>query len=692
MNWLQRLFSKKGASFSFIPEWVRQSGTTNNFRKFVEDGYRINSAVAACTTTLAFSFPEPPLLTGYKQDNRFVQDYENPIFPLIQQPNPDMGEVEFMQYVITYAAIGGNCYIWKQRSAGNKVVGLYPFSDYNVTPIPGIDTSQGIVSHYEFDDGEGKKIPIPKQDVIHWKWMPDPMKPWRGIGAIEFAAREVDRDNEANAYIYSLLSNNAVPPVVITLTEGEELTEDKANRLRNQWLQKYGGYKRGGPAFLEAGMKAEKLGFSLQELAAEALNAVPEARIAAAFRVPPVVAGLSVGLKRSDYGDQAARRSFTELTLAALWRSLASEMLNGLRSDFSVKNNFALKFDIREVRALQEEESKLWERVTLAWDRGAITRKMMKEAIGIIPEEGDDVYKVWMSAELIPSGQITIREPESVMTPTEALNNDNVGADSGKQKSKIQPEEKTRSTVRRAVGKTLQRARLQVAGRMTGAVDRYFTQLSERVSARAQAFGGKSAKGALPESGDLLNEDDAQGLEAVVKKYYIEILQASWETWNLALGVELNFELTDPLVSEALKMAGANVREIHQTTLQQLQDALVYANEQGWGIDQLVRGDSENGIPGLRDLIEETYKDRARNIARTELGEAQNAATVSRYESAGVSLVEILDNGSTDDDDECKEANGQIWTLTYFSEHMLEHPSCTRAAAPYFGNNPPDRS
>ena len=45
---------------------------------------------------------------------------------------------------------------------------------------------------------------------------------------------------------------------------------------------------------------------------------------------------------------------------------------------------------------------------------------------------------------------------------------------------------------------------------------------------------------------------------------------------------------------------------------------------------------------------------------------------------AGVKLVEILDNGATDDDEECQVANGQIWTLSYFSSNSLEHPNCTR--------------
>jgi len=112
---------------------------------------------------------------------------------------------------------------------------------------------------------------------------------------------------------------------------------------------------------------------------------------------------------------------------------------------------------------------------------------------------------------------------------------------------------------------------------------------------------------------------------------------------------------------------------------------LQYASEQGWGIDQLVRGDANQ--PGLRDiLVDENY---ARTVARAELGSAQNAATAGRYRNAGVEKVEILDGGAADSAPACNLANGQIWTLALFEQNVLQHPNCSRAAAPYFGDDEP---
>lgn len=658
-------------SIQFAPKWLRHAFSTISFEKLVREGYKSNAAVSACVTTLAFSFPEAPLLAGRDEDGRFVAEYSHPIMKLIRKPNPDMGEAEFMQFAITYNSVGGDCYFWKQRAVNGSVLALWPFSDAQITPMAGKDTSEGFVAYYEYDSGDGQKIPISKNDIIHWKWMVDPLQPWKGIGAIELSAREVDRDNEATAYIFSLLKNNAVPAVVVTLEEDDDSTQEQIDAMGLKWVAKHNS---GQPAFISAGMKVEAMGYDLHKLAADTLADLPETRIAANFRVPPSVAGLNVGVKRSDYGDTAARKAFTEQTLMALWRSLASELLNGLREDFNLPDDFALRFDIRNVGALQEQKKDQWERVTLAFSRSMITRWDAKEELGVKPVEGDKVYFVSLASELVPEGEAVVRgvEPPSASPLSPKWKSVNLGEDKSV-----------------SVARALQRVRKDVATRMKQAVDVYFSQLADRVVDRLSVGGKQLAVKDLPRASELLNGDDRKKLETIVKRFYVQIIELSWNFWNVSLGVEKAFDLDDPLVTSLLALAATRVKDIHEVTLGEIREALKFASENGWGVDQLVRGDETQR--GLRDIVDEVYKDRARTIARTELGEAQNAATASRYKEAGVKAVEILDNGAEDDDEECKIANGQIWSLKYFSSHALEHPNCTRAAAPVFGEVDVDR-
>lgn len=674
MNFFKRLFSKAAITFaknlSFAPVWLRYAfSSIASIDKLIEEGYKKNSAVSACSTTLQLTFPEPPLLVGYEEDGRFVPDYEHALNQLLRQPNIDMGMAEFLQFAITYNPIGGNAYIWKQRNSSGRVIGLYPFSDVQVVPVRGMDTNEGFVAYYEFYAGDGSRVFVSKNDIIHWKWMIDPNNPHKGIGAIALSAREVDRDNEATSYIFSLLKNNAVPPVVITLEPGDDPSQDELDAMGQKWTAKHGA---GQPAFITNGMKVDQLGYDLNKLAGETLADVPETRIAANFHVPPSVAGLNVGVKRSDYGDTAARKAFTEQTLMALWRSFASEMYNGLKDDFALPKNYTLKFDVSNVGALQELKKDQRTSVNELWKSGLVTRAEGKRELGMKPLPGDDVYYVSLATEFVPAdaGAVVRDAVGGKSTPhPQPLSLKGEGKKSG------------------SVSQMLLRIRTTVAKRMTTAVDVYFSQLADRVverAGKAAVSDQLSAKADLPNARDLVNGDDRKTLETVIKRYYVEVIELSWDTWNVALGIEKAFDLTDPAVTRALKMAGEHVKEIEETVLDAVKVALTHANENGWSIDQLVRGDETQR--GLREIIDETYKNQSRAIARSELGQAQNAAAAERYRSTGVEKVQILDGGAEDSAPACQIANGQIWTVALLDAHRLQHPNCSRCPAPYFGD------
>jgi HK97 family phage portal protein len=701
----------KAQKLTFIPSWVRAVWMEVSFNSLVQNGYKASSAVFGCVRALAFSFPEPELVVWRSTPIGAQPEPEHPLRKLLERPNPDMGEAEFAQYAVTYAAVGGNCYVWKERSADGRVIALWPFHDGNMRPVPGKSSVEGLVGYYEYDPGDGQKVKVSKKDVVHWKWMVDPENPWRGMGAIEAAAKDVDSDVESTRYVYSLLKNDAIPRVAVTLVEGDELTPAKAERLGTAWMEKYGGENRGMPAFLEAGMTIQRLGMNMQELSMEALKEVPESRICAAFGVPPVIASLLVGLKRSDYGDGQARKAFTETTLAALWRSFASELQAGLVDDFG--GGVYLKFDMNQVRALQENVGELWTRIDRAVINGYITRAEARRAIGFSAGPADEVYRETLTAMWVEPGEGQSPSNAPSTTPKsgsaqgalegqDATEEDGEDGPSTTPKSGSAQDTENKQVSLVVYGRSLQRIRKTTAVRMQADIDDYFAKLADRVVSRASspstaaakraasAQGASEAKDDLPGVDDLLTPADERSLGALLKRWYIAIIEASWETMNLSLGVTVAFDLTDPAVTRALAGAGKRVKEIVETTRQELEDCLKYANENGWSIGRLVRGDETQR--GIRDIVEQTYKGRAETVARTELGEAQNRATAERYKANGVDRVEILDNGNDDDDEPCKIAAGQIWSVEYFSDHLLEHPRCTRAGAPYFGEREPDRS
>ena len=427
MNSLQRFrmwigrTAMKAAGLTFVPQWLRHSFMSVAWSVLLKQGLKGNATAYACATLLARTFPEPELWPWQATaEGEYEKIINHPHRGLMGKPNGDMGEAELLAFCVVYAAIGGNVYLWKQPNNAGQVIGFWPFHDGDMQPVPGITTEEGMVGYYVLDTGDGRTgnpfdvdrhdnlvgIAIPKADIIHWKWMVDPEQPWRGIGALEASINDSQVANEIRAYIYSLLKNDAKPPIVINLAEGEEYDEDKAERLRAQWMQRYGGSNRGTPAFLEFGMNVKELGFNLQQLEIDSLRDGPDAAICMGFGIHPAVVGALVGLKHSTYSNfEEARRALTEQTLIPLWRSFASEMEQAMRDEKGYGPAVRLRFDIAQVRALTENQTAVRDFALNAFNASLITRAAALQMLGMKAGPADEVYKVGLTTMFLPAGQ-----------------------------------------------------------------------------------------------------------------------------------------------------------------------------------------------------------------------------------------------------------------------------------------------
>lgn len=423
-----------GGNLALIPSWLRYAPFFPSWPNLVREAYKGNATVFACMWLLQRTFVSPELW-AWKQNSEGEYDPlpEHVFRKLIQKPNPDMGEREFKQFVITYTPLGGSVFIWMQRGQGGGVIALWPFHRGQVTPIPGRTTEEGLVHYYVLNVGDGSYgnpwglerhdnlmgVAIPKTEMLQWKWAIDPEYPWEGMGALVASAADVDLRNELRGFIFSLLKNDASPRVVVWLAEGEELDEDKAKRLRAQWKQSHGGENRGTPGFLEAGMQIERLGFNMQEMQIENLADGPDANICMGFGIQPAVVGTLVGLKNS--GIQAnfeeANRMYHEMTLVPLWESFASELQQGL-SDKPQYVGIKIAFNLKSVRALQENLNTTESRLVSGWNSGALTRAQYLRGLGYEATPADEVLKVSLTTSFVPVGQM-VALPASPTDPAQ---------------------------------------------------------------------------------------------------------------------------------------------------------------------------------------------------------------------------------------------------------------------------------
>jgi HK97 family phage portal protein len=587
---------------------------------------------------------------------------------------------------------------------------------------------------------------VPVEAVIFEKFT-NPLSDWRGLSPISAVMQGIQIALLAQAQRKLFYRNNARVEYALTAAESLA-PDERARLEAQVAEKYGGGQGTGKPMILEFGQDIKSISYPPKDMTSLEDQGLTADEVAAIFGIPDILMGFGADTYDTQEKRDAAMSVLWALTLLPLVQQFdQTETHFWTNTRPMLRGGERIQTDLSSVAILQEDVLPKLEGATKLFALG-VPMKVINDrlklglgefpgnAVGYLPmnlvpadelstpapvaSSGDQQASATPNAPIlgyhIESGVVSRNEaraqlglaPEDESTDeklrrlqgqlTVALAAVNVGIDTNQALALVgidltveTPE--VQLAIRRAletkrrrpsaarIGASLQRIRFQVARRMEPKVDDYFAQLAKDVVARARAS-GKAIKAALPSVDDLIEAGDAEGLSRLFRSFTITLLEASWETWNTALDLDIAFEQSDPAVVSALKQSGSRITDILDTTRDKVRNLLEYGAEQGWTIAELIRGDETH--PGLRDVVTETYKGRAKAIARTELGTAQAVATVSRYKDAGVKRVIIFDGGGDDSDDVCTQLNNTSQTLAWYEKNPLEHPNCVRAAGPDF--------
>lgn len=648
----------KSQAFSIVPPWVTTSILNPAYRSLVRDGYQKSSSFFACISALAFAFPEPPLRV-YDGDGDDAQALDtHGLRKLLRRPMPNMGEAELMATTMVYLAIGGNAYWHKLRGAAGQVVQLRPYGAGHITPIPG---GKDWIKGYTYDPyGNGAQSQIPgsqdntilPEDIVHFKWPAvDPLQPWMSQPPILAAATEVDSDVEAIRFLFALLKNDAIPRTVVTVPADRALDDDEFRRTKEQWKERYGGENRGDVAILEGGATATRLGLNLQELAFDALAKIPESRIAAAMRVPPIIAGLNVGLDRSTYSNYGeARRAFTQDTLVPLWRLIASEVEADLLPEFPRERGVAARYDTGKVASLQEERVGKWKSINDTYKSGLLKKNEGRRALGYpdVPD-GDTFYSI--PAKPAPAALPDAQAPKTVLMLADG------------------------TLIELPYGT----ARLTKATADRGDLERRIEKAAKSYLKRQYTLAADAirdlAKADAPLDEEIVEQlglDMGGSIQRIMRRYHTEAIRQAFHDASAALDVDLAWNVENKAVQAVLGELAELVTRISDETKDEIRRLVGQQAREGWSLDRLAKE--------ITKLGEVQSITRARTIARTETATAYNLGSIVGYDESGVVIgVDVLDGTN---DAICTAANGQRWSLKQARANPIGHPNCRRTFAP----------
>jgi len=384
-----------------------------DFESITKWAFRGNELVHSCIGERGKAFREPPLRIYNEHDDKWEEG--NPIEVLMKQPNPFRSQAEFWESVEQHLLLCGNAFIYKARDKDGKVVQLWLKKPNQIKVVP---HPTKFISHYIYTIG-GLEYMLPVEDIIHVMYI-DPDNDYYGISPLVAAAKKIDADSELGSFAKHILLNMATTSGVFVTDK--KIGQDERQILEDKMAARYIGAIRAGlPMVLSHGMKYEQTSMNMKDLDIGNLSSYVESRICLALHVPAIVVGAKVGLDRSTFTNAGEAREYMyENTVAPEWQMVADKVGFNLLEDFGMlEENLVPRFDTRQVKALQESETELWERVD-CFEGLSIVEKRVK--IGYAKDPDGIVY---MDANKVPvdikTGEgLTPREPDPDLSETPA--------------------------------------------------------------------------------------------------------------------------------------------------------------------------------------------------------------------------------------------------------------------------------
>lgn len=337
---------------------------------FVRQMYKGSPVVFACVMNRLTMFSEARFQFRQIRNGQPGDLFGNTDLLPLEKPWNGGTTGDLLAIAELHNSIGGNFFCARRPNGQLRVMRpdwtwliLGSMEDADVGPL---DLDAEVIGYAYYEGGmagvgaSGTKEPLilEPHEVCHWKPLPDPEHPWRGMSWITPVVQEVLADRTQTQHKRKYLDAGATPNLAINLDPSKLGIKNKEDF--DKWVEAFTEKREGSGGnpyktlFLAAGADPIPIGSNLQEVDFSKIQAGGEVRIAAAAGVHPAVVGFSEGLQGSalNSGNLAeAFRQFTNQTIRPLWRNLCGSMAVII----AVPGDAQLWYDDSDIPALQED-------------------------------------------------------------------------------------------------------------------------------------------------------------------------------------------------------------------------------------------------------------------------------------------------------------------------------------------------
>jgi len=422
-GWLEKQVNKQLAalkaanpfsgSFSVIGGYAIYPDS--NLDALIEDSFNTNIhyySIIKAITRKAASLPR----FVYKGNKRSGEAITNELSALLENPNSSQGADEFWEGVIGFYVSAGETFIWKNRGGleTGKPLELYCLPPQNVELIPDPEDVYGILGYVL--NLNGQRIPLAKEDVIHWKtWNPNfdatTREHLRGFSPLKPQTRTITQSNEAVDAQVAMTQNGGAKGVIyqeelanLSPTQMSQLKDVTDNKLNNKKVKNAVAVMQGKWGYLNLGLSSVDM--QLLEADEATLRALCNAN------------GLPPELFQSETtfaNKEQAMIFYVTNGLMPMMASLDSKLRTGLVPDFG--GGMVVITDFSELPEMAQLNAKLIDAAAKAWWKTPDEKRVMTndEPLGT-PE----MKMIWIPSGFMPIDQAATPIEPDLDTETEA--------------------------------------------------------------------------------------------------------------------------------------------------------------------------------------------------------------------------------------------------------------------------------
>jgi len=400
-NWLAETKASAVAPLISIGKLGQPTWTKRRYDKLADEAYVKNVVAYKAINELITSAKQAPWEV-YRRDSRGdkVEVGDNdPLYQLLQRPNPMQSGAVFFGNLVGYYNISGNAYLEMVKTITSQPPReLYTHRPDRMSALVGTDGPAG----YPYKvNSQTKKWVGPEKELIRHLKMFHPTDDWYGLSPIEAAAFDVDIHNETLAWNKALLENRAQPSGALVYepkrdTAPDYLPEEQFQRLKQELEEGYTGTVNAGkPMLLEGGLTWQQLGLSPQDMDYINSKNTTARDICMAFGVPPQLLGIPGDNTYSNMRE--ARAALWEQTVLPQLYEIRDELNAWLAPQFG--EDYYIDIDEDDIMALAPRRAEHWDKINGA---SFLTINEKREALGYERVQGGD--DVLQPANLVPVG------------------------------------------------------------------------------------------------------------------------------------------------------------------------------------------------------------------------------------------------------------------------------------------------